>query len=150
MYAKPISILACALLVAAPAPALADHDFVRPLNIDKYAPAENVPRACASFYSETGWGNGAWDERRPHELHITEIDADCNAKLLYGYGSWDHDGTGEWLALRGVIRGDELKVAIDIYEADVVYVLTDDATLLLGTFTSRDATRHASVRLSKI
>jgi hypothetical protein len=129
---------------------LAAYDFLRPLNVDVFAPEDNVPETCARFFSATGWGNGAWNENRPHELYVTQMDFDCNVDVLYGFGGWDHDGSGEWLSLAGTIRGDKLLLAIDIYEADVFYLLSEDGESLSGRFESRDRTRIATVRLTRL
>ena len=148
MHAKQFwGVVMSTLLTAV---AYADHDFVRPLNIQLFALADNVPAGCARFFSATGWGDGAWDENRPHELYVTFIDFDYNAEVLYGFGGWSHDATGEWLTLSGTIRGNQLMIPMDVYAAHVIYGLSSNGERLSGKFKSRDAKRTATVALTRL
>ncbi|MBS37415.1 MAG: hypothetical protein CMO26_16010 [Thiotrichales bacterium] len=139
-------VIASSALVAA----RASHDFLLPLNVELTPPDATVPPTCARFFAEDGWGNGAWDDKRPHALLLLGIDFDCRVEVLYGYGGYDHDGTGEWLSLSGFIRGHSLVVPIDIYAADAEYEINAEATELSGRFRSRDGIRTARVTLTRL
>ena len=91
---------------------LSDNDLLKPLNLKMSPPHDEVPAHCGQFYNEAGWGGGAWNDGRPHELYVTRVEVDCTALVLYGYGGWNHDGTGDWFSLKGEILGNRLVVFI--------------------------------------
>ena len=126
----------------------ADHDLMRPLNIASTAPGADVPPECARFFSDTGWGDGAWDDGRPHELHVTSIKKDCTAMVLYGYGGWHHDGTGEWFSLVAKIERGRLIVFIPEHNAVATYEISQDVMTLSGVWekTDESATSYVSLR----
>ena len=126
------------------------HDLLRPLNINALAPVDDVPLECARFFSPAGWGEGAWDDGRPHELHITSIETDCSASVLYGYGGWNHDGTGDWFSLSAEIKRGRLIVFIPEHDALATYEISDDGMMLSGVWEKTDESAVSYVSLKRL
>ena len=138
------------LVVLGGGPAWSSHDLLRPTGITYLTPDDTVPEECARFFSPTGWGDGAWDGGRPHELHITNVEADCTATVLYGYGGWKHDGTGDWYSLPGEIKRDRLIVSIPEHNAVATYEISHDALTLTGVWEKDDESAIAFVLLERL
>lgn len=128
----------------------ADHDLIIPLNVQMITPDETVPPSCRRFFNPAGWGEGAWDDARPHALLVTRIDSDCTATVIYGYGGWNHDGTGDWISLSAAIRGDRLIVPLPLMDAFAEYEITVNGQFLHGRFHSRDRARTSEVLLQRL
>ena len=128
----------------------ADHDLLTPLNINTQVPLAGVSVECARFFNLGGWGDGAWDGGRPHQLHVTSIDSNCNATVLYGYGGWNRDGSGNWLSLSAQIHGVRLVVLIPEHDAVATYVLSDDGETLSGVWEKLDESVTAFVSLRRL
>ena len=126
------------------------HDLMRPLNIPSVAPAADVPGECARFFNDAGWGDGAWDGGRPHELHVTSIEKDCTATVLYGYGGWQHDGTGEWFSLAAKIERGRLVVFIPEHDAVATYEISHDVMTLFGVWEKTDESATSFVSLRRL
>ena len=90
------------------------------------------------------------DGGRPHQLHVTSIDSNCNATVLYGYGGWNHDGSGNWLSLSAQIHGVRLVVLIPEHDAVATYVLSDDGETLSGVWEKLDESVTAFVSLRRL
>ena len=129
---------------------MAEHDLLRPAGINYAVPAGTVPDECARFFSPTGWGDGAWDGGRPHELHVIAIEADCSATVLYGYGGWRHAGTGDWFSLSARIKRDRLVVSIPEHDAVATYVISEDSKTLSGLWEKNDDSASALVVLRRL
>lgn len=131
-------------------PVLSSHDLLRPTGMTYVTPLDAVPSECARFFSPTGWGDGAWDGGRPHELHVISVEADCTAIVLYGYGGWKHDGTGDWFSLAAQIKRDRLIVPIPEHNAVATYEISRDATQLSGVWEKTDQSATSYVLLERL
>ena len=129
---------------------LSDHDLLMPLNLKMSRPGDDVPVNCARFYSESGWGGGDWNGGRPHELYVISVQADCTALVCYGYGGWNHDGTGDWFSLRAEILSDRLVVLIPEHTAVAPYAISADGMNLSGVWEKNDGSSTAYVTLKRL
>ena len=109
-----------------------------------------MPVRCAQFYNEAGWGDGAWDDGRPHQLFVTRVEVNCTASVYYGYGGWNHDGTGDWFSLKAEILGDRLVVFIPEHDAVATYQMSAEGMELFGVWEKNDGSSDAYVTLKRL
>ena len=109
-----------------------------------------MPEECARFFNPTGWGDGAWDGGRPHELHVINVETNCTATVLYGYGGWYHDGTGDWFSLPAEIKRGRLIVSIPEHNAVATYEISWDVMTLSGVWKKNDESATSYVLLKRL
>jgi hypothetical protein len=94
----------------------------RPDQFNLKAPEASVPAPCAKFAG--GWGNATWDNGRATELWVEQIDANCKAVVVYGWGPYQRSRTSAVAGFRRLdaqVTDAKLEVPITEFNSHVQY-----------------------------